>query len=155
MSIKLQLNGFDDYIKKLRKAGANVQKVTEDAILKSGAVVNTELENQIRSESRMSAKTKERILERMIEPTITHSTEDIVSGEAGIRIGSYDPKDLSGGFIALFNEYGTSERKTKKGERRGSLEELQFTQRALRKSTPKIRKLQEGILEKALKELER
>ena len=86
MSIKLQLNGFDDYIKKLRKAGANVQKVTEDAILKSGAVVNTELENQIRSESRMSAKTKERILERMIEPTITHSTEDIVSGEAGIRM---------------------------------------------------------------------
>lgn len=153
MSVKLELKGFDSYIKKLRKAGGNVQKVTEDAILKSGAIVNSNIIKQVKSEPRMSSETKEKILDDMIKPTITHSTEMIVSGEAGIRIGSYDPKDLSGGFVALFNEYGTVQRKTKQGKRRGSLEELEFTRRALKKASPQVKKLQRGILEQALKEL--
>lgn len=160
MSVKLQLQGFDDYLKKLRKAGADVQKITENAILKSGAIVNSNLENQINSDSRMNSETKKRILDDMIPPTITHSSDRVVTGQAGIRIGSYpktneEIKNLSGGFIALFNEYGTKYRKTKKGARRGSLEKLEFTQRALKKSAPKIRKLQKGILEEALKELEK
>lgn len=155
MSVKLTLNGFDDYIKKLRKAGADVQKVTEEAILKSGAVFNSNLTAQIKKEYRLTAETKEAMLEDMKKPEIVYSSDRIVIGEAGIKIGNkIDPKDLSGGFIALFNEYGTIQRKTKQGERRGYLEELEFTRRAIKKSAPKIRKLQKGILEKALKELD-
>ena len=155
MSVKLTLTGFDDYIKKLRKANANVQKVTEEAILKSGAVVNSNLSQQIKKEYRLTQDTKDAMLKDMKKPEIAYSSDRIVVGQAGIKIGNkIDPKDLSGGFISLFNEYGTINRKTKSGRRTGRLEEIEFTRRAIKKSASQVRKLQQGILEKALKELD-
>ena len=72
MSVKLTLTGFDDYIKKLRKANADVQKVTEEAILKSGAVVNSNLSQQIKKEYRLTQDTKDAMLKDMKKPEIVY-----------------------------------------------------------------------------------
>lgn len=153
MSVKLQLKGFDSYIKELRKAGANVQKVTEKALLESAELFNSELVKQTDA-SPMSQKTKDRMKKDLIKSAITHSSEQLVVAEAGYRIGdTLDSKDLSGGFIALFNEYGTVRRRTRRGVNRGSLEAMEFTKRTHRRIDSKIRKKQEGILQEALKEL--
>lgn len=153
MSVKLQLKGFDSYLNELRKAGANVQKVTESTLLESAEMFNQELVKQTDA-SPMSDKTKTRMKKDLIKPAITHSSDQLVIAEAGYRIGDkLDSKDLSGGFVALFNEYGTVRRRTRRGVDRGSLEEMEFTRRAHRKVDAKIRRKQEEILKEALKEL--
>ena len=152
MSVKLTLTGFDKYINELRKAGANVQKVTEETLLKSAEIFKNELVKNTDA-SPMSQETKDRMKEDLIEPQIIHSSDQIVVAETGYRMGDYNPKNLSGGFIAQFNEYGTVKRKTRKGANRGSLEELEFTRRTHKAVNPKIKKLQKGILEEALKGL--
>lgn len=152
MSVKLTLKGFDSYLNKLRKAGANVQKVSEKALLESAVMFNSELEKNVKA-SPMSEATKDEINKSLIKPQITHSSDMLVIANAGFRIGNYDRDDPSGGFIALFNEYGTEDRTTRSGENRGSLEKMEFTKRTHRKVDAKIRKLQEGILKEALKEL--
>lgn len=152
MSVRLTLSGFDKYLDELRKAGANVQKVTEDTLLESAEIFKKELVKNVNA-SPMSNDTKDRMNEDMIEPRIIHSSDQIVVAETGYKMGDYNPKDLSGGFIAQFNEYGTVRRKTRKGANRGSLEELEFTRRAHKASNPKIKKLQKSILTEALKGL--
>lgn len=156
MSAKLTLKGFDSYLTKLRKAGANVQKASKEALLKSAEVFETELVTQVYASS-MSEDTKSAMMDSLVDPTVVHDTDMLVVVETGFKMGEYNPhptkeNPLSGGFIAQFNEYGTKKRRTRKGESRGSLEEIEFTRRAHRIADPKMRKIQKKILEKALKE---
>lgn len=155
MSVKLTLKGFDDYIRRLQRAGANVQKVTEKALNESAVMFNDALIKNVNA-SAMSQETKNRMMEDIVKPGVNHSSDMLVIADAGFRIGDdyHDTNDdLSGGFIALFNEYGTGERRTRKKGSRGSLEKMEFTKRAHKQVDSKIRKLQKGILEEALKEL--
>lgn len=153
MAVKLTLKGFDEYISKLRKAGANIQKVSEKTLLESARMYHSELISQVNA-SPMSQDTKDAMMDSMIEPHIRYSSDYIVVAETGFRIGNdyHTSKELSGGFIALFNEYGTTRRKTRKGANRGSLEEMEFTRRAHKVVDPRIRKTQKKMLEEALKE---
>ena len=148
---KLTLKGFDDYISKLRKADASVQKVSEKILLDSARMYHGELISQVNA-SPMSQETKDAMMDDIIEPWIRYSSDYIVVAETGFRIGKLNPKNLSGGYIALFNEYGTGKRKTRNGKNRGSLEEMEFTRRAHKIVDPRIRKTQKKMLEEALKE---
>lgn len=159
MSVKLTLKGFDTYIKQLRDFGVNVKEVSKDALNKSARMFNDELLRQVDA-SPMSQETKDAMKEDLIEPKVNHVSDMLVIADAGFRIGEdyhnknldHDENRLSGGFIALFNEYGTNYRSTKRGEFRGDLDKMEFTARAHKASGVKIRKLQKGILEKAMKE---
>ena len=153
MSVKLTLKGFDSYIKKLRELNADVKKVGKEAIGKSVVMFNNELVKQVDA-SPMSQETKDRMRESLIKPKVNHVSDNLIIGDAGFRIGDdyHTTDELSGGFIALFNEYGTEGRFTKKKGYRGSLEKMEFTRRTHRKVDSKIRKLQEEVLEKAIKE---
>lgn len=155
MSAKLTLKGFDSYIKKLKGLNADVKKVGQEAIGKSVVMFNGELVKQVNA-SPMSQETKDRMMQDLIKPEVNHVSDNLIIGDAGFRIGddyhdSHDDK-LSGGFIALFNEYGTEGRFTKRKGYRGSLEKMEFTKRTHRKVDSKIRKLQEEVLTKAIKE---
>lgn len=152
MGAKLTLKGFDEYISKLRKAGANIQKVSERVLLDSARTFHGELIQQVNA-SPMSQDTKDAMMDDIIEPWIRYSSDYVVVAEVGFEMGEkIDPKNLSGGYIALFNEYGTHRRKTRKGANRGSLEEMEFTRRAHKVVDPRIRKTQKKMLEEALKE---
>lgn len=153
MSAKLRLKGFDEYIHKIKQAGGNVRGVTKDTLIKSAVMFDNELVKQMKA-SPMSEETKDEIMKSRVEPHISRDTDYIVEAEAGFKLGEYHPKDISGGYVALFNEYGTKKRQTKTHYDRGSLSKMEFTKRAHRKVDSKIRKMQEGILKKALKELE-
>lgn len=151
MSAKLTLKGFDSYLLKLRKAGADVQKASEKALLESAEIFKDELVKQVNG-SPMTKETKDAMMESMIEPSIVVSNDMFVVAETGFRMGDYHSNDLSGGYIALFNEYGTKNRRTRRGQNRGSLEEIEFTRRAHKAVDSKMRRVQKKILEEALKE---
>lgn len=153
MSVKLTLTGFDTYLVRLKNAGADVRKTAEKALLESARVFKTSLEKNVNA-SPMSAEVKRKIMSSMIQPRISHSTDYFVQAETGFKKGDYNPDNLSGGYVALFNEYGTVERRTGEGYSRGSLEELEFTRRAIKESKNKIRKLQEDVLNEALEGLD-
>lgn len=157
MSVKLTLKGYENYISRLRELNADVKKVGKEAIEKSVVMFNAELVKQVNA-SPMSKETKDKMMEDVIKPEVNHVSDNLIIGDAGFRIGddyhSSDTDGLSGGFIALFNEYGTEGRFTKGNGYRGSLEKMEFTKRAHKQVDRKIRKLQEEVLTKAIKEAE-
>lgn len=151
MSAKLTLKGFDDYLKQLQKLNADVKGITKRVLLDSAKMYATELTKQTASSS-MSAETKKEIMKSFKKPAIVTDEENFISAETGFKMGEYDSDNPSGGYIAIFNSYGTEQRITDKGENRGSLEALEFVQRAHKAQDAKIRKYQEQELTKAIKE---
>lgn len=151
MSVRLTLKGLDRQLRQLERLGRDVRKVSEDVLLKSAKMFATELVKQTNG-APMSVETKKAIMASFIKPAIVESTDWFVVAETGFRMGDYTPDDLSGGFIAQFNTYGTTGRYTKQGGYRGSLDALEFVQRAHRAVDSKIRKMQETELVKATEE---
>lgn len=156
MGLKLTLTGFDEYLSDLKKAGKNVDEIATKALEQSGDILYNALKDSVKS-SGMSEDTIREINNSLMKPTIHKNYEggevaNIVC-ETGFRLGAYNPDDPSGGFIALFNEYGTKDRSTRSGESRGSLVERTFTRRAIKKTSSKIKKLQKKILEEGLEEI--
>ena len=151
MSAKLTLKGFDDYLKQLQRLNADVKGITKKVLLESAKMYATELTKQTASSS-MSAETKKEIMKSFKKPAIVTDEENFISAETGFKMGEYDSDNPSGGYIAIFNSYGTEQRITDKGENRGSLEALEFVQRAHKAQDAKIRKYQEAELTKAIKE---
>lgn len=155
MGLKLTLNGFDEYLLDLKKAGAEIDKAATNALEKSGDMLNQAIAESVRS-SGMSDDTIRAMNRSLMKPTIHKDYEggsvSKIVCEVGFTKGDYNPDNLSGGYIALFNEFGTKERETSSGASRGSLEEKSFIRRAIRKSSAKIKKIQKETLEEALRE---
>lgn len=151
MSVRLTLKGFDDMLRQLEKLGGNVEKTSKDVLLKSAKMFALELTKQTNS-APISVDTKKAIMKDFIKPQIVSANDYFVVAETGFRMGDYNPKDLSGGFIAQFNNYGTVERYTQNKDYRGSLDKLEFIQRAHKSADSKIRKMQKQELEKAMQE---
>lgn len=155
MALKLTLKGFDSYLSDLKKAGADIDAAATEALTTSGEILTSAIKDSMKS-SGMSDDTIRVMNRSLMQPTIYKNREgDTVTKivcEVGFRLGDYDPKNPEGGYIALFNEYGTKERKTAAGKNRGHLEERAFIRRAIRKSKAKIKNVQKETLEKALQD---
>lgn len=151
MSVRLTLKGFDRQLRQLERLGGDVRKVSEDVLLRSAEMFATELVKQTNG-APMSVETKKAIMASFVKPAIVESSDWFVVAETGFRMGDYTPDDLSGGFIAQFNTYGTDRRYTREGDYRGSLDALEFVQRAHRAVDSKIRRMQETELVKATEE---
>lgn len=155
MALKLTLTGFDDYLLDLKKAGANVEKIATEALEKSGNILFDALNESVRN-SGLSEETINEMNKSLKKPTIYKNElggkVSSVVCELGFKKGRYDPRNPSGGYIAIFNEFGTDERQTEAGAYRGSLEELSFTRRAIKKTSAKIKRTQKNIIQKGLQE---
>ena len=155
MALKLTLKGFENYLVQLRTAGKDVEKIAEKALKESGDILYASLVKNTKG-SGLSEDTIRKMEETLQKPTIykDYLGDKIskVSVELGYRKGDYDPDDLSGGYVALFNEYGTVERYTEEHENRGKLAERSFTRRAIKQSSGRIRKVQKEIIEEGLAE---
>lgn len=151
MSVRLTLKGLDRQLRQLERLGGDVRRVSEDILLKSAKMFATELVKQTNG-APMSVETKKAIMASFIKPAIVESSDWFVVAETGFRMGDYTPDDLSGGFIAQFNTYGTTGRYTRKGDYRGSLDALEFVERAHKAVDSKIRRMQETELVKATEE---
>lgn len=148
--IKINLKGFEKMLEDLQAAGGNVERAAAETIRESARVVEAELR----------AETKADDIPDDIPAEIqakTSSSGDRYEAEVGWELGTYHPADPSAGYKAIFLNYGTVRRTTKAGKNRGEIpkrkREQQFIYTAKKKAQPKVRKLQNEMLKKALEDL--
>lgn len=143
MSIKLNLEGFDELLKKIEKAGGNTKSATMACMDKSAQIMQNELKTQMRN-----SEAPKKLIDAMPDPTVKNDY-GLITAEVGYKKGTFDPNNLSDGYKVVFLNYGTPYRKKHGKERaRG------FIQRAKSKAKPKIKAEQEKTLKDILKGLE-
>lgn len=133
----LSLYGFDELIKKIEKAGGTIDSSVDACARNAANIQQEELKNQMHKK-RVSSS----LVNRMPLPEIKREGNE-VTVRVGYRKGSYDPKNLSDGYKAVFINYGTPR-----------ISKREFVKAAKRKATPKIKKVQEETLHNILKDLE-
>ena len=152
--ITVKLDGFQDILQQIKDAGGDIDRAAKKAITESAKIVEDELKAQtliagvpqdIRNEIR----------------THIEIANDNYSAEVGWTKGAYNPKKPSAAYKAIFLNYGTVRRKTRKRENRGQVpasgsrptKDKQFLTLAKKKSRSRVKKAQEQILKEALGEL--
>lgn len=146
MSIQLKIDGFNDLIKAIEKAGGSIQGAITNCLEKSAAIMQTELTTEMQK-----AGVDSGVISRMPAPTIENDF-GLITARVGYRKGAYNPDNLSDGYKVVFVNYGTPYR-TKHGKIEGKTVKKGFIQRAKRKAKPKIKKQQEKTLHDILKGL--
>lgn len=137
-NIALKLNGFDELLKDIEKAGGSINDSVDKCMKQSANIMNDELK---------SAMTKKKIegdlINRMPSPKVEWKGNSCVA-EVGYEKGKYDPKNISDGYKVVFLNYGTPRRKPSQIKGRG------FIKVAKRKANPLIKKQQEETLKEIL-----
>lgn len=150
MSIKLKLDGFDELLKKIEKAGGDVDKATENVMRQSANTMQHALKNQM-----IEANVDKSLISRM-PPFEIEKDHGAITARVGYKKGAFNPKNPSDGYLVVFMNYGTPYR-TKHGKIKDTTEggtiRLGFVGRAKKKAKPKIRKQQEEALNKILARL--
>lgn len=139
--LKIQLEGFDDLLKKIEKAEGDINKATDSAIRSSAYAMDNALRAEMNAENFDSPKHK--IVKQMDEPEIFWSGNTCIA-KVGYKLGEYDPKNLSEGFKALFFNYGTPRRAPSKEPKH------LYVKKAKKKVSRQIKKNQEEVLNKIL-----
>lgn len=138
--IKLDLSGYEELIETLADKAETAQKAAKKVITSNARILNEKLHNACR-ESNVPPD---------IENEITTEIEDDGNGrytaKVGWKLGQYTPKKPSKGYIAVFMNYGTVKRMTKRGHNRGILVNRGFIQLAKKRARSKIRKNNEELL---------
>lgn len=146
MSIKLKLEGFDDLLKDIERAGGRIDDATKKCMVKSADIMQDTLKAEMEK-----ANADKDVINAMPAPTIENDYGRITA-RVGYRKGTYDPHNLSDGYKVVFVNYGTPYRK-KHGKIEGKTVRLGFIQRAKNKAKRKIEKTQEETLHEILRGL--
>lgn len=99
--ITLQLEGFDELLKKIENAGVDVNNAVNACMNKSANIQESELKSQM-NKKRVSSS----LINRMPKPEVKWSG-NVCSAKVGYIKGRYDPNNLSDGYKAVFINYGT------------------------------------------------
>lgn len=142
MALKLKLDGFDDLLREIEKAGGNVDAVMKKCLRESANIMQNELKTQMRE-----SNVPNDMIDAMPEPEL-EGDYGVLTARVGYKKGAYDPTNPSIGYKVVFLNYGTPNR-TKHGKIIGR----GFIQKAKKRAMPKIRKQQEQALKDALKGL--
>lgn len=149
--IKLNLKGFEKMLEDIQAAGRDADAAAAQAITESAQVVETELRAATKAAGVPDDITSE------IRKKQTHEG-DRYEAEVGWELGTYNPKDPSAGYKAIFLNYGTVRRKTRRGFNRGAIpkrsQDQQFIYAAKKRARAKVRKIQQELLKRALEELQ-
>lgn len=142
MSIKLQLDGFDDLLKKIEKAGGSIDTAAESCLKKSASIMEDELKAQMNK-----ANVDSGLINRMPAPSIEKEGNRITA-RVGYKKGAYNPRNPSDGYEVVFINYGTPRR-----SKHGKIKARGFIAKAKRKARPQIKKQQETTLKEILRGL--
>lgn len=152
---------FMPLLEKIQKAQGDVEKATWEAARKGAKVMRDELVAECNASG----------VPQSISGAITFQAERDSAGnryacKVGWRVPEYDPKNPSIAHKAIFLNYGTPKRFTKKevvvsingkmhslGTDRGRIDGKGFIGRAKKKARPKIKKAQEEALREILEGL--
>lgn len=145
---KLVLKGFDTLLEDIQRAQGNIEQATEKG-LRAGAEVLT---RQYEDEAKKSGASSEE-LNALVKSPKPNRSGNRFSVDCGFKLGTYNSNNPSGGYLAMFRNYGTVKRTTKTGANRGSIQETGFIQRAERRASAKIKKAEKETLQEILKDL--
>lgn len=144
--IKLKLKGFDDMLEKIKEAGKDADATARKVIEESAKIVETELKTAAAAAQVKSSITDE--IKRTVE-----KEGDRYSAAVGWEVGNYDPRNVTAGYIAIFENYGTVRRQTRTGKDRGELKPRNFISTAKKAAKPKVKKLQKQIIDEVMGDL--
>ena len=145
---KLILTGFDEMLEKIQRAQGKIEQAAEKG-LKAGAEALT---RQYEDEAKKSGASADEINALVKSPKVTKSG-NIFSVDAGFKLGTYNANNPSGGYIAMFRNYGTIKRQTKAGANRGAVSAAGFIQRAEKRASSKVKKAEKQALQEILEDL--
>lgn len=149
--ISISLNGFEKLLAQIKEAEKDVDTATSQIIKEDAQVFETELRASCKA-SNVPDDIINEITKRV------QSELNVYSAEIGWKLGSYDPKNPSAGYKAIFLNYGTVRRHTAKGYDRGAIPkkptQQQFIAQAKKKAKAKISKRHKEMLKKMLGEIE-
>lgn len=143
----ISLEGFDDLIQQIEKAGGSVDNAVRKAI-DDGAVA---MEQSLRNECNAANVPSDITSQIRIEKTGGNDTFKV---KVGWDVPNYDPKNPSYAHKAIFLNYGTPQRQTKAGKNRGRIVERGFIQKAKKKGGRQVKKAEKEAFEKIIKELQ-
>lgn len=158
--IKLNLKGFEKMLEEIQAAGGNVETAAEETLNECAKVVETELQSACNAAGVPSSVSSEIQVSK-------GKSGNRFSAKVGWKMGSYDPKNPSAGYKAVFMNYGTTRRQVKDtgehatvggnwktlGTDRGAVSGTGFITKAKEASSPKVRKIQKQKLSEILKGL--
>lgn len=151
--ITLNIDGFDELLAAVKRAQGNVEKAAEECARRSARVLESNLKREAEASG---ADTSE------VRTEIKHDALKL-RANVGWKLGSYDSKNPSQGYRAMFVEYGTGkfsdrgkgkDRQTAAGYNRGSTLPHPFMNNARKKSEKPIHAIQEEMLQNIAKEFE-
>lgn len=134
--IQLNLEGFDELLKKIEDAGGSINGAVDSCMRQSAQVQQKELKAQMHKASPKPVSTA--LINRMPPPEIDWNG-NACTARVGYKKGSYDPKKLSDGYKATFINYGTPR-----------IAPREFIKKAKAQARPQIKKEQQKTLEKIL-----
>lgn len=140
--ISLTINGFDEILKEIEKAGGSINGAVDSCMRESAKIQKAELVSTMQKK-----KIDKGLIGRMPEPEIEWDG-NVCTARVGYKKGKYDPKNLSDGYKALFLNYGTPRRK-----KHGHVKARGFIKAAKKKAQPSIKKKQAETLEEILRGL--
>lgn len=142
--IKLQLEGFDDLLSKINKAGGSINKSVDTCVRKSANIVDSELRIQMQ---KVKADSPDHdLIKNMPNPEISWEGNKCTA-KIGYKLGNYNSDNLTEGFKALFLNYGTPRRKPSKESAR------MFIKKTKSKAASLVKKEQENTLKEILEDL--
>lgn len=136
MSIKLKLDGFDDLLSKIEKAGGTIDGAAKTCLQTSADIMHAELQAQMQA-----ANVDNGLINRMPPPEI-ESDGNRHTARVGYKKGAFDPHNPSDGYKVVFANYGTPRR-----SEHGQQPAKNFIQKAKKKANTKIKKAQKETLE--------
>lgn len=131
--ISLNLEGFDDLLKKIEEAGGSINGAVDSCMKQSAQIQQKELKAQMRK-----SKVSDSLIGRMPPPEIEWNG-NACTARVGYKKGSYNPEKLTDGYKAVFINYGTPR-----------ISPREFIKAAKKKAKPQIKKEQEKTLNKIL-----
>lgn len=142
MSIRLQLDGFDDLFKQIEKAGGTIDKAAKECLETSADIMQSELKAQMQA-----AGVDKGLISRMPPPEV-EASGNRYAARVGYKKGAYDPRNPSDGYEVIFINYGTPKR-----SKHGKIKARGFIKKAKDKARPRIKKAQKETLDKILRGL--
>lgn len=136
--IRVSLDGFEEYIKRLEQANKNVDAAIRKAVDAGADAADRELHAQCDASGVPSSVSRE------IKKTV-ESAGNRYRVKVGWEIENYDPKNPSQGYKALFLNYGTPHRK-----KHGKVKARGFIAKAKKNSKKKIKEAQQAALDEII-----
>lgn len=139
MSIKLKLEGFDDLLSQIEKAGGTIDRAANSCLQQSAQIMHSELKTQMQA-----AGVDSGLISRMPPPDV-EVNGNTYTARVGYKKGAYDPANPSDGYKVVFANFGTP-RRSKHGQQPAK----GFILKAKKKANTKIKKAQKETLNKIL-----